>query len=254
MKLPEKIAKFIDKASLEEIGIGCSNSQVFKIKRADGTYFLKMAATGLLTKEYQKLVWLEKRLAVPEVVIYWQEWGNEYLITKEVEGIMLCAKYFKQHKEEAVEIIKEVFTELQKIDIRNCPFDVSIKARLTQARSNVQNGLIKTSDLSEEVRKRFGSVDNLLKYLEDNQYEEELVFSFGDLSLPNIIVGNQQLSGLIDVGECGIADKWLDIAIVEKSLRRNLQEDAVKLFYQMMDIQRDAKKIEYQLLLLELLV
>ena len=95
-------------------------------------------------------------------------------------------------------------------------------------RKNVENGLVQYSSLKKETLEKFGSIKNLLKYLEDNRFEEELVFSYGDTSLPNIFAKNEGLAGFIDVGECGIADKWFDLAICEKSILRNYGPKYVK--------------------------
>lgn len=50
-----------------------------------------------------------------------------------------------------------------------------------------------------------------------------------------------------------IFGKWFDIAICEKSIRRNLGEEAVLEFYQILNLKRDQKKIEYYWLLLEIM-
>lgn len=51
--------------------------------------------------------------------------------------------------------------------------------------------------------------------------KEELVLSHGDSCLPNIIFQNGEISGLIDLGRAGIADKWCDIALCYQSLKNN---------------------------------
>lgn len=60
--------------------------------------------------------------------------------------------------------------------------------------------------------------------------------------MPNIIAVKDRLSGFVDVGSCMIFGKWFDIAICEKSIRRNLGEEAVLEFYQILNLKRDQKK------------
>ena len=60
-KLSEKVKVFIEDAKLEEISIGCSDSQVFKIEKLDKTYFIKISSKGNLTSEYEKLKWLNDK-------------------------------------------------------------------------------------------------------------------------------------------------------------------------------------------------
>lgn len=69
--------------------------------------------------------------------------------------------------------------------------------------------------------------------------------------MPNIFANNEKLSGFIDVGECGIADKWFDLAICEKSILRNYGPDYVKKIYETLKIRRDGNKINYYLLMME---
>ena len=51
---------------------------------------------------------------------------------------------------------------------------------------NVKNGLIKYDDLSEDVKEKFKTLEEIVAYLYNNKFEEELSFSHGDTSLSNI--------------------------------------------------------------------
>lgn len=112
--------------------------------------------------------------------------------------------------------------------------------------------MIKINNIEKEVLNKFKTLENIYKFLAENKVEEELVFSHGDMSLPNIFAFNNRLSGLIDVGESGIADKWFDIAIVVKSIKRNYGEEAVNLFFKELKIEKQQSKIDYYILLMEL--
>lgn len=252
--LTDSVKEFIAGAKLEEIGIGCSNSQVIKIIKNSNTYYLKMATKGPLTKEYNALKWLKGKLEVPEIMLYDFSEENEYLLTKSLDGEMTCSANYVKNPEVALKVIKEAFDEIYAVDISNCPFDVSNSHRLSVATENVKNGLVKTEDLSKETIEKYGTVENVLQYLLDNRFPEELCFSHGDSSLPNIFGIQDKFTGFIDIGECGIADKWFDIAICEKSIRRNLGEEYIAKFYEMLNIRPNKEKTNYYILMLELLV
>lgn len=251
-KLTEKIQNFITDTEMKEIGIGCSDSQVIQITKNNDTYYLKIAKKGLLTKEYNALKWLYGKLPVPEIILYDDENENEYLITKAITGEMVCSGKYLKEPNVAIKIIKEAFDKIYSIDISNCPLDVSNHYKLSLVKRNVENRLVKDSDLTEETLKKFGSAEGLLEYLIDNQFKEELCFSHGDTSLPNVFGLNDKFSGFIDVGECGIADKWFDLAICEKSIIRNFGKQYVSKFYEELGVIPDRKKIEYYLLMMEL--
>lgn len=249
--LSDKVQDFIKDAHLEEISIGCSDSQVFKIKK-DKTYFIKIAKKGMLTSEYNKLNWLDKRLSVPKIVLYDYTDGVEYLITEALEGEMVCSDYYLDHPDEGLKVIVEAFKNINSVSIDDCPFDVSIDYKISLVEKNLRSGLVGDESLKEETLKKFGSAERLLEYLKNNRFEEEKCFSHGDTSLPNIFAKDGKFEGFIDVGECGIADKWFDLAICEKSIKRNYGEDYISKFYELLDIAPNREKIDYYLVMMEL--
>ena len=251
-KLIDKVEKFIENSSLEEINIGCSDSQVIKVIKDESIYYLKIAKKGMLIQEYNALIWLNGKLSVPEVILFDNKSNNEFLITKAIPGEMVCSSYYIANPDKAIRIIKEAFLNLYKVDISDCPFDVSNHYKLKLVEENVKSGGVKNDDLKKETLEKFGNVENVLQYLKDNQFKEELCFSHGDTSLPNIFSLNDNFSGFIDVGECGIADKWFDLAICEKSIRRNFGEEYITKFYDELNIKPNREKIDYYLLMMEL--
>ena len=251
-ELTSQVKKYVENASLTKVNIGCSDSQVFKIEKNNEVYYLKVASSGLLTKEYNALRWLDGKLKVPKIIHYENSDSVEYLITEAIEGEMVCSENMLKKPLIALDIICEAFEEIKKVDINDCPFDVSLNYKLDLVKNNIDNNLITYDNLADFVKERFSSLNEVLDYLYKNRFEEELCFSHGDVSLPNILCINDKFSGLIDVGECGIADKWFDLAICEKSIVRNFGQEYVDNFYEKLNIKRNDKKVDYYLLLMEL--
>lgn len=251
-ELIDSVKSFIEGAKLEEISIGCSDSQVFKIEKEENTYFLKVSKKGILTKEYEKLKWLEGKLLVPKIELYELTDENEYLITESLEGEMVCSDYYLSNPDEGIKIIVEAFKNVYSVNIENCPFDTSIDYKLELVENNVKNNLLNIDIIDKKVLDKFGSVENILKFLQDNKFYDELCFSHGDMSLPNVFASKDKFTGFIDVGECGKADKWFDLAICEKSIRRNYGEEYVQKFYDELGIKPEREKIDYYILIMEL--
>ena len=95
----------------------------------------------------------------------------------------------------------------------------------------------------------------------ENKPDEEPVFSHGDFCLPNIFFDKNGLSGLIDLGRAGIADRWCDIALCYRSLKDNysgrysgqIQTDFKEAhFFDALELRPDWDKIRYYILLDEL--
>ena len=251
-KLSDKVLSFIENANLNEISIGCSDSQVFRIEKEKDVFFLKVAKKGMLTSEYEKLKWLDGKLSVPKVVLYDYIDDTEYLITESIGGEMVCSEYYVNNPEVGINVIIEAFKQIVNVDIKDCPFDVSIDYKLALVENNLKNNLIHIEDVDKEVLKKYGSLENIFKFLKDYKFNEERCFSHGDTSLPNIFAAKNEFVGFIDVGECGIADKWFDLAICERSIKRNYGEEYVSQFYDKLNIIPDRDKIDYYLLMMEL--
>ena len=67
----------------------------------------------------------------------------------------------------------------------------------------------------------FSSPEELLTWLEDNRPKEDIVLTHGDFCLPNVFIDEDKISGFIDLGKMGPADRWQDLAVVLRSLRHN---------------------------------
>lgn len=251
-KLTKKISDFLVEAELEEISIGCSDSQVIRINKNKEIYFLKISKKGMLKSEYEKLNWLKGKLKVPEIILYDYSDDNEYLITESIEGNMVCSEKFVSNPNLGLKIIAEAFKNIENVNIENCPINVDIDYKLTLIENNVKNGLIKITDVKEETLKKYNTLENIVEYLKNHKFYSDPCFSHGDTSLPNIFANKDKFSGFIDVGECGVADKWFDLAICEKSIKRNYGKKFISEFYKELNIIPDREKIDYYLLMMEL--
>lgn len=249
------VKEFIKDAKINEISIGCSGDSVREVIRKDGTYYIKIAKSNKLDKEYFMFNYLKNNKSlVPEVVYFNYDGKISTLITKKLEGDMICCDEIFDDMYHVVDLASDAIKILQSIDISNCPFYNNLDLKLSTAKYNIDNNLVTTKDMNDENQKRFGSVQKLYEYLVNNKIKEEkLCFSHGDLSIPNIFYKDEKITGFVDLGDSGIADIWYDISILVKSLRRNYEtEEAEKYLFKKLNIKPDYKVIEYYILLTDL--
>lgn len=250
--LTDFLNTFIQHTVLQEIGIGCSDSRIIKITKNNDTYFLKCSDNPNVQVEHQKLQWLQGKIPVPEIISYEEKDGINYLLTKSLNGEMVCSDYYIKHPDLGLDIIIAGFKLLKNVDIKNCPFDVGLDYKLHLVKHNIDNHLITESDIKPEILKEYGSISEIYEYLISNRPTEELVFSHGDTSLPNLFGKDDKFVGFIDVAECGIADFWFDVAITAKSIKRNYGQDAVQQFYNKLGREIKYHNIEYYTILMNL--
>ena len=99
----------------------------------------------------------------------------------------------------------------------------------------------------------------LYYWLMANRPPEDIFFTHGDYCQPNIFIDGTKVTGFIDVGSGGIADRWQDIALCVRSLGYNLgeiekakKEKYINLLFSHLGIDPDWVKINYYILLDEL--
>ena len=234
--------------NIEEVTIGCSDSKVYKIRKKSKIYYLKIAKH--LSKESISIDYLKDKIRVPEKVFYEKYNGVSYLLTKSLDGIMLCDNYFDNHIIEGINIIVEAFNALYNIDCSDCIIDETIPVKIKRIEENINN--IKNSDIKKEILDRFHTKEAILKYLKGNMPKQIIGFTHGDMSLPNIYASNGHFSGFIDTENAGLCDIYYDIVVCEMSIERNYGKEYIDVFYEKLGIEKDEFKSDYYRILLSL--
>ena len=234
--------------NIEEVTIGCSDSKVYKIRKKSKIYYLKIAKH--LSKESISIDYLKDKIRVPEKVFYEKYNGVSYLLTKSLDGIMLCDNYFDNHIIEGINIIVEAFNALYNINCSDCIIDETIPVKIKRIEENINN--IKNSDIKKEILDRFHTKEAILKYLKGNMPKQIIGFTHGDMSLPNIYASNGHFSGFIDTENAGLCDIYYDIVVCEMSIERNYGKEYIDVFYEKLGIEKDEFKSDYYRILLSL--
>lgn len=254
--LPQELQEILASYTPLQNEIGCSAATVYCYQKPGDTLYLKIQKTNdEIQAEHVVLSWAAGRLPVPAVRFYQEFQGYSYLLTTAVRGYMSFmderGRMFSK-PENAVSALSKGLLALQAVDIRDSPFDKRLSTKLEQARRRVEQGLVETEDFEEN--NPFSTAEDLYEYLFSNKPDEDLCFTHGDYCLPNIFMEGDRLTGFIDMGRAGIADKWQDIALCVRSLGYNLRgigdkDHYVSLLFDKLGIQPDEEKIRYYILL-----
>jgi kanamycin kinase/aminoglycoside 3'-phosphotransferase-3 len=252
-KIPEIIKKHIKNSMYNLDDIGCSDSQILCF---ENDMVLKKELSSYESNiEFTMMKWLQGKLPVPKVIEFCTSNGYNYLLMSKMDGLMSCGENYLNKPEELVRLLAEGLKILWKTDIYGCPNVNDTENKLKLARTRIDNNLIDVEDCEPETfsENGFKDVEALYKFLVDNKPNQELVFSHGDYCMPNIFFINQCLSGFIDLGRSGVADKWQDIALCVRSIEHNLgNKNYIDLLFKELGIERNDEKIRYYILLDEL--
>ena len=258
--LPEKIRSIIRGKTYTAENTGMSGSGVYI---SDDTVLKIEPYTDKTAETVGIMRWLNGKLPVPEVKEHCISGGKSYLLMSKVSGKMSCDEYYLERPDELLTLVAEGLKMLWSIDISDCPRVRDVDTELSEARVRVENSLVDTTKLRPHSRGKnaSGDPDALLEWLENNRPSYEPVLSHGDYCLPNIFLDNGRVSGFIDLGDCGIGDKWRDIALCWRSLKNNTDGTFggkvypgfnADILFEKLGVVPDHEKLKYYLLLDEL--
>lgn len=213
---------------------GATAACVYKIiTKTKGTYILKTqpanAASYSLCSEKQNYEWLLNKVPVPAVAFFHTTGSEELLCVSELSGKTLEAYIGELNTEEIVTRYARALKLLHSLPIDSAAQVQPLDTIISKARFNLDNSLMDMDDLQPE--NRYSTASQLFyRLLELKPSDHELVFTHGDYSLDNIIFHEDSLSGFIDIGGGGVADKYRDIAIAVRNIQDHFDEDLVSLF------------------------
>ena len=259
-KLPKSLECLLQgqEFSVDDVGLSGSTVWVFEDK------VLKIRnATEETETEHAMLLWLEGRLPVPTVIFHEVTGGVDYLLMSKVNGDMACDQKLMSDPVQLTQVLADSLKQIWSIDISDCPVSGNLDRKLFAATAAVKNCEVDTDNAEPGTFGDNGFRDpaELLTWLMSERQEEDLVLSHGDFCLPNIFIKSGKLSGIIDLGRSGVADKWQDIALCYRSLKHNYagkygakayEDYDPELLFTALGMEPDWRKLNYYILLDEL--
>lgn len=236
--LPDELAGLAEGYTLSPFPYYETAAKIYRLSSGDSVLYLKIIEgqqTLSLERESSILKWIDGRVPTPNLLYYGVQDGNEYQLTTEVTG---TPTYLVEptEREHAVKALGKALKMIHSLDSSECPIDNRVDNRLKQLQEN--------------------GVD--ISHLKD-QPKESLLFTHGDYCLPNIIIKDRELCGVIDWEYAGLADPYADFASCVWSMGYNfgLEETAERwepyffMVYGLEDV--DVGKLAYYRNLMDLL-
>lgn len=255
--LPKKIQKHLDGLSYQSDSVGKSSANILIFENC----VLKIQEIcEEAENEVFALQWLENKIAVPKLFEYVIEDNKLYLLMERIKTTSIDFK----NLDLVTTVLADILKNLWAFDISTFSKKTSLlENRLKAASYNIEKNLIDMNQVQPETfgKSGFRTLSDLLAWLEENKPKEDLVFTHGDFTLANILINDNQLGALIDLGKSGPADRWQDIAICLRSLCSNIEkyypnlydkETIQNILLDKLQIPLNKEKLNYYILLDEL--
>ncbi|MCO5969062.1 APH(3') family aminoglycoside O-phosphotransferase [Actinoallomurus soli] len=171
--------------------------------------------------EAERLQWLAARgFPVAEVVDVGGDDDLMWLVTTAVEGRSAAGRWEAHERQAVLDVVADALRALHELPVADCPFDGTLAVTLPLARLATEMGWIDLDDL--DPRHHGWSARRLLDELTATPppATEDLVVCHGDPCLDNFLVAPDTLTltGILDVGRLGVADRWKDLAIASRDV------------------------------------
>ncbi len=258
LNIPQAIKELIRDQAYEIDDIGHSGSTVLTFENM----VLKIEPhTSNIDEAVENMRWMGQRVPVPQVIHYEVVDEKSYLLMSKVEGKMSCDPYYMEHPNEMVGLLAEGLRMLWSADISGCRQSWSLEGDLEKVRESLDREWEPGKTVVSPNGEVLESPEQVMDWLESNKPEVELALSHGDYCLPNVFFKDGKVSGFIDLGASGIADKYLDIADCYWSLKHNFngffggkvyEKFDPKLLFEKLGTEIDVKKVQYILFIYHL--
>ena len=218
--------------------------------------FLKVVRAGhypTALDESARTQWASLFLPVPIVLDAGSDNGVDWLLTDALAGTDATRHPLLAEPERIVPILARGLAEFHsRAPVDQCPFEFRAGFAITHARDRVRAGIAKASDLHPEHTHL--TLDDALAELERRRpASEDLVVCHGDYCFPNVLLDDAgAVTGYVDLGELGIADRWWDVATGAWSTTWNVGPGFEDLFYESYGVERDDDRVAFYRLLYDL--
>lgn len=238
--------------------VGQSGGTVYRLQGRQNApeLFLKQGLGTVaddVADEMVRLLWLADHVPVPGVVHFVRDPHQARLLMTAMPGRtayqMLAAGADTGH--EIVDALARFLRRLHAVPVDACPFNSDHRFRLTRARARIDANLVDVYDFDKEqegwtAEDVWTEMQALLPLMPDP------VVTHGDFSLDNLLIEKGEVTGCIDVGRAGIANRYQDLAILWNCLGEFGQPLQARFLHRYGIEEPDQRSLRFHLLLDEL--
>jgi kanamycin kinase len=217
--------------------------------------YLKLGTTSRFPRvldEGARMQWAKAHLPVPEVLDCGTDGTLDWLVTAGLPGRPVTDQQLTADPERLVALLARGLRRFHAAPVAACPFDFRLDTALAHAQARVQGGLVDPDQDFHPEHRHLTPIAALAELERLRPDAEDLVVCHGDYCPPNILIADGEITGFVDLGELGVADRWWDLAIGSWSITWSLGPGWEDLFLRSYGANRDLGRVAFYRLLYDL--
>jgi len=217
--------------------------------------FVKIAAASAypsLAGETARTRWARAYLPVPEMVDAGTDGAIQWQVTAALSGRPVTDAQLDADPAHLVELLARGLRQFHAAPVATCPFDFTLETAMAHVRARVAADVIDAAEDFNEDHQHLSvaAAHGALERLRPDR--EDLVVCHGDYCPPNILVADDTVTGFVDLGELGVADRWWDLAVGTWSVTWNFGPGWEDLFLSTYGVEPDPRRRAFYRLLFDL--
>ena len=205
-----------------------------------------------LRGESERMIWAAAYLPVPVVVAVEDIGGTTILLTEALPGQDATQPVWRADLPALVRALGRGLRAFhESVGEEWCPFRFDLARALAHVEDRVARDDIDPAGFHPE-HAHLTPAAALAELEATAPDDEDLVVCHGDYCPPNVLLQEGRVTGYVDLGELGAADRWWDIATGAWSVGWNFGEDLEPLFYESYGVTPDPGRIRFFRLLYDL--
>ncbi|HEV8299193.1 MAG TPA: aminoglycoside 3'-phosphotransferase [Acidimicrobiales bacterium] len=255
--LPAKIVEAIGDARVSAVRERGRGLVTYDLVVRDGwpLRVLKVAPAGdpfVALAEVDRLDWIDRRLPCPKLLASSPlSSGGHAVVLSLPAGTPALMPEHRVHPTRTVEYLAQALRFVHEVPIDACPFNMRVELRMRSIRRRVNAGHYDTRTFNEPYN-RYSS-HRLLEILgEIETAEDDLVFTHGSFGTDVALLDLTGVSGIVDWGRAGVADRYVDLAHAVRSVAATIGPELIPHFFQCYGLEHpNPRKLDFFALLAE---
>ena len=255
LPIPHSVARQHSGWSVELAYTNGPHAATWRLDDGRSVRFVKVMTLGwepCVEDERLRMEWAAAHLPVPKVIAHGRQSGVKWLLTAGLPGVPGTDERLAAEPAILVPILARGLRAFHDAPVQDCLFTYRAAEALEFARERVAAARVDPVVHFHTEHAHLTPNQALARLEATCPTDEDLVVCHGDYCPPNVLIEGGEVTGYVDLGGLGVADRWWDLAVATWSVTWNYGPGWEQNFLQAYGVEADTVRTAFYRLLYDL--